>query len=625
MRKGFMIKKLAAPALLLCLAALCACSGAVAQTQESNSTASTSMSVTTTSKTTTGETETTDSAGSNIAAIKLHGDFITLEGRGAEVNGSTITILNAGTYTISGALEDGRILVYTGDEETVRLVLNGADIACSDSAPIYIVNAGKTIIELAAGSRNYLTDGNSYTLAGTLSDEPSAAIFSNDDLTINGTGSLTINASYKNGIQGDDDIKINGGIITIIAVNDGIKANDSVVVKDGNITLETGGDGIQATNDADSEKGYVSIGGGTVNVVAAGDGIQAETKVIISGGSVNIVSGGGSSNAGSNVAGGIVMPGNPGGLWGNMPDTDGTTGAATASAKGIKAGIDLTIEGGTINIDSSDDCLHSNSTLVISGGDMVLSSGDDGIHSDTSIEIDGGNISIAKCYEGIESALITLNDGNIHLISSDDGINTVDTSQTSGGFPGQGVFGGSGSNNLYINGGYVYMDAGGDGLDINGPIMMAGGTVIINGPTSNANGAIDYLGEFKITGGLLVAAGSSGMAQAPSASSSQYSVMVNTNSQQAGTLFHIETEEGEDILTFSPSKTYQSIVFCSPEIEKGVTYIVFLGGESTGTAVDCLYSGGTYSPGTRLTTFTVSSMVTNIGSSAGGFNPGGRR
>ena len=117
-----------------------------------------------------------------------------------------------------------------------------------------------------------------------------------------------------------------------------------------------------------------------------------------------------------------------------------------------------------------------------------------------------------------------------------------------------------------------------------------------------------------MTGGFLLAAGSSGMAQAPDASSSQYSVLLNLRSTiPAGTLFHIQTSrQGEEILSFSPSKAYQSIAFSCPELTKGTTYAVYYGGSSTGTVIDGLYQDGTYTPGTKYTSFTISRIVTNV-------------
>jgi hypothetical protein len=160
---------------------------------------------------------------------------------------------------------------------------------------------------------------------------------------------------------------------------------------------------------------------------------------------------------------------------------------------------------------------------------------------------------------------------------------------------------------------------------------MTGGTVIVNGPTNSGNGPLDYLGSFNVTGGFLVAAGSSGMAQAPSTSSTQYSIMVNfTESLAAGTLFHIESEDGEAIITMAPLKTYQSVVLCSPELQEGTTYAVYTGGSATGTIDDSLYSGGEYTPGSLLTSLTIEDMVTTYGSGGGMGGggmapPGGRR
>jgi hypothetical protein len=548
---------------------------------------------------------------SDMASIELQGSSIAFSGSGATVNGTTITITSAGTYSISGVLDDGQIVVDTGDKETLVLVLNGADIACSTSAPIYVLQAEKTVITLAEDTENSITDGDSYVLEDIESDEPNAAIFSKDDLTINGSGSLTVNANYNNGIASKDDLKITGGSITVNAVNDGIKGKDSIAIKEGTITVSAGGDGLQANNAEDPHKGTVSIEGGTLNITAGLDGIQAETRLVVSAGDVTISSGGGSVNS-SNRQG-----------WGNWRAPGSTTDDSSSdSAKGLKAGVDVTISDGTINIDSSDDSIHSNDSLMISGGDIHLASGDDGIHSDSTLQISGGDLDITQSYEGIESATITINDGTIHLVSSDDGINAVGGVDGSAinGRPGQNAFDWSGDQHLYVNGGTIVVEATGDGLDINGPIDMTGGVVLINGPTANNNGALDYTGAFNISGGLLVAVGSAGMAQAPSASSTQYSVVHTFQSPQAGgTIIHIEAQDGRGILTFVPTKAYQSAVFSSPELAKDSTYVVYCGGSSTGTVTNGLVSGGTYTAGTKVASLTLSSIVTGAGSAAGGF------
>ena len=145
-------------------------------------------------------------------------------------------------------------------------------------------------------------------------------------------------------------------------------------------------------------------------------------------------------------------------------------------------------------------------------------------------------MNITKSYEGIESEVITLNGGTIHLVASDDGLNAAGGADGSSvnGRAGQNSFEGAGNAYIHINGGYLYVDAGGDGIDSNGSIDMTAGTAIVNGPTNDGNGPLDYNGTFNITGGYLLAVGSSGMAQAPSETSTQYSVLYGFETAQAG-------------------------------------------------------------------------------------------
>lgn len=557
------------------------------------------------------------------STISLNGNSISFKGSGVSVDGTTATISSAGTYRIRGTLNDGQIVVSAGDEDKVKLVLDGASITNGSGAPIYIISADKTIITLAEGTENFVTDGKSYIFDEAGADEPDAAIFSKDDLTINGDGSLTVTAQYNHGIVSRDDLKITGGHITVTAPGDGIRGKDSVAVKDGTITIDAGGDGIQSSNDEDPEKGYVSIEGGALTITAGEDGIQAETSLSVTGGSLDITTGNGSSTTSTTNTD----------LGGRHAMTNTATITDT-STKALKANGPVTITGGTMTIDSADDAIHSDDSIRIDSGTITAATGDDGVHANSTLVINGGTITITKSCEGLEAKVITINDGTIHVTASDDGINAADGSgglmMQGGARPGQFATATTVSSiSLTINGGYIYVDANGDGIDVNGPITMTAGTVIVNGPASNGNGALDYDGTFTMNGGYLVAAGSSGMVMAPGSSSSQYSVMVNFDTTQpAGTMVHIESDTGEDLLTFVPTKTYQSVVLNSPELAKGMTCSVKTGGSSTGTVKDGLYTGGTYSGGTLVTTLSISGVVTTSGSTAAmgmGGNMGGGR
>lgn len=230
---------------------------------------------------------------------------------------------------------------------------------------------------------------------------------------------------------------------------------------------------------------------------------------------------------------------------------------------------------------------------------------------------------MTESYEGLESQVIMIIDGTIHLIASDDEINVTSSGGDMGGF-------GNSNNYVYIYGGYLYMDVADDGSDSNGNFEMTSGEVLVNDPTNDSNGPLDYMSSFKIIGGFLVAVGGTGMVQAPSTDSTQYSTLqILNNVQAAGTLIHIEITSGEDVLTFLPTKEYQSVLISIPELLNGESYVVYTGGISNGTPVDGLYSDGTYTPGLETANFNIASIVTGGGArmlgGPGGDKPSGCR
>ena len=596
-----------------------------------------------------------------VIPIELMGDTINVDSKNVTVDGSMVTITAAGTYSLSGSLTDGQILVDTDDDGVVRLILNGVALNSSTGSPLAVMNAEKVVIVLNEGTQNTVNDAASYVFPNADEDEPNAAVFSKSDLTIFGQGSLTVQANYNDGITSKDGLIIASGTITVNAVDDGIRGKDYLVIKDGTITVTAQGDGLKADNEEDAEKGYIAVEGGTLTINAGGDGMDAATDVIVSSGQLDITTAGGSASR----------------------ITEDT------SVKGIKGTVSVTIDGGSFKINSADDAIHSNGSIVVNAGDFVIASGDDGMHADATLVINDGVINVTQSYEGIESAAITINNGTIHVVASDDGINvaggkdgsgtvntgagmqqggmnpgggtppdgnsgtggmnpgggtppvttdgTGGTNTEPGGQPGgrrggggggggfgQDTFNSSASYTLNINGGYIYVEAAGDGIDVNGAITMTGGVVVVNGPTQQMNGALDYDFGFDISGGTLVAAGSSGMAQLPGATSSQNSVIIYfTAAQSAGTLVHIQDSQGADVLTFAPVKDFQSLVLSSASLKTGETYTVYLGGNADGSVTDGLYQGGSYSPGTQYTSFTVSSAATTVGSGGGGM--GGAR
>ena len=260
-----------------------------------------------------------------------------------------ITITAAGTYLLSGEKSDVMVIVNAENKE-VHIVLSGVTIKNSKGPAIYVKSAKKVTITLQDGTTNTISDGSSYSVSDSNSTLD-AAIFSKADLTINGNGTLTLKGNYKHGIVSKDDLIITSGTFNITSKKVGISGKDCVKISGGNITVNAGSDGIRSDNTDDASKGYIYISGGTINITAGNDGIQAETVLKIENANLTVKSGGGSS--------------------------DSLT-SSSESYKGLKAGSDIYISGGSINIDSKDDSIHSNGTITISEGKFSLSSGDDG-------------------------------------------------------------------------------------------------------------------------------------------------------------------------------------------------------------------------------------------------------
>ncbi len=216
--------------------------------------------------------------------IAFNGDGVLINGSGAAADGATVHITAPGTYLLSGACENGQIIVELTKEDKAQLVLGGLTLTCADSAPLYIVSADKVSLTLAPGSVNALTDGAAYTRA--FEKAPNACVCSRDDLTINGSGELTVTALNNNGIGCKNDLKILGGTITVTAPKNALKGNDSVAIRDGAITLTAGKDAIKAENADEAGKGYVYICGGTLDITAGDDAIQGQQDVTVTGGSI---------------------------------------------------------------------------------------------------------------------------------------------------------------------------------------------------------------------------------------------------------------------------------------------------------------------------------------------------
>lgn len=547
---------------------------------------------------------------SGAVYVTLSDDGITGETDGVAINGQTVTITAEGTYIFSGTLSEGQIVV-DADNAKVQIVFDNVDITCASSAAVYVKSAEKVFVTLAEGSQNTLRNTDEYVAIDD--NNIDAVIFAKSDLTLNGTGSLTIVSAEGHGIVSKDDLKITGGTYDITAAGHALSGKDSVRIADGTFILTAEKDGIHAENADDEEKGYIYIADGDFTITSDGDGMDASNIVQIEDGTLDITAGGGAANSlkthESDMPGGLGggMPQNgekPDGesmpQMGEKPDgenmpQDTTTDESGTSTKGIKAGGSMYLNGGTYQIDSADDSIHSNANITIADGTYTLATGDDGVHADDALIVNGDTITVTESYEGLEGLTVTINDGTIDITASDDGINTAGGTDQSGfGTFGDHFKGMDSADDeteettdkemwMELNGGYIHILAGGDGVDSNGDLTINGGEIYIDGPSDNGNSAIDYgdRSSAYVNGGMLVAIGSSGMAEGMSDSSKQEVLMVKLGEQMEAGDVVLTDSEGNVIVSYTALKSYDCMIISTAEVESGATYTLTTSGTTT--------------------------------------------
>ena len=542
---------------------------------------------------------------SKAVTIQLNGTSATASSDSVQINGSTVIIKEEATYVISGIL-NGMVVVDAPDTAKLQLVFNGVDITSETSAALYVLEADKVFVTLVDGTTNTLANGGSFVAIDD--NNIDGALFSKQDLTLNGSGSLTVTSPAGHGIVCKDDLVITGGTYVVNSASHGLDANDSVRIENAALTIDAGKDAIHCENSDDAEKGFIYISGGTIKAEAEGDGIAASAYMQIESGTIDLLVGGGSENgskAHSDNFGGF-MGGGPGGMggrpgsmgFGNSQNT--TTEENSSSMKGLKSANSMLISGGTITVNSADDAIHSDVSLTIIGGTFALASGDDAIHAEDTLTVTAGNIDISESYEGLEALHIDVQGGDIRLVASDDGLNAAggtDQSGTTGGRdgmfgggpggmgggrPGGGGFGGmSGNSNgsIQVSGGNLYINSSGDGMDANGTLEISGGYTVVVGPTQGDTATLDYDTSGIITGGTFIGTGASGMAQTFS-DSKQGVVAVSVGNQAAGTQIILKDKNGNTVLEHAPELNFAVVILSSPDMVKGESYTITVGTQS---------------------------------------------
>ncbi len=469
--------------------------------------------------------------------ITLKDSSIEVSGSGASAEGSLVTVQSEGSYVISGTLSDGQIIVDAGASDKIQLIFEGVDITNNHQAAVYIKSADKVFLTLQEGTENSLADGKEYVQ--TDDNTVDGVIYSKADLTLNGAGTLTITANYKHGIVSKDDLVITGGNYNITAVKDALNGKDCVKIKDGTFTLSAAeGNGIQSKNDEDSTKGYVYINGGNVTITNCQEGIEG-TVIMIAGGEIAITS----QDDGLNAASAIT----------------------SAEAQAIP------------DMQTVPDTQTAPNTQTVPD-----TQGADKLSADTDTTVPADITSGATVEDAANGSAGAAADENAAGRRPGSGM-------PAGGAPdgnmGRGGFGGDMGNNtdcyIEISGGTITINAEGDGIDSNGSLKITGGMLYINGPTMSGNGSLDYNGTGEITGGTVMVAGSAGMAMGFSDTSTQYSLLYNLSAAvEANQVVTLTDPDGNKMVSFVPTKNYQSVVISSPELKQGVTYHLTCGDQS---------------------------------------------
>lgn len=584
-------------------------------------------------------TETVSSSDEDFIENSSFGSTVTItySGTSASVeNGAGVTVSTSGAhvtvtssvsgvkYVLSGSTTNGSFKVYS--DYKFEISLAGVSITNPSGAAINVQSSKRVFVVSEAGTTNVLTDGSSYTT--TDGEDMKACLFSEGQLIFSGSGSLTVTGNYKHGITSDEYVRFRSGcnVTVAAAAKDGIHTNDAVIMGGGVVNITSSDDGVQC------EEGGITMTGGFLKITTTADkghGLNSYSDVVISGGALQVsTSGYGakgiSSDGAVTVSGGKITAITTGGSY-----YDSST-RELSSAAGIKCDGNMTLSGGVIGLRSSGGGgkgINCDGTLVVNcdtlkvittGTRATATSGDTtspkGIKSDGALTINGGVVLVkatgGEGSEGIESkSTLIINDGTVVAYCYDDGINSASA--------------------LTINGGSVYSyGSSNDGIDSNSTLTINGGIVVAVGTTSPEEG-LDSEGTFRINGGVVIGIGGSAMTT-PATSSSQRVIMYN-GTGTSGQLLNIQSSSGTSLVTYEAPRTYSAMTFLysGPNLTSGLSCVLYKGGSVSGGTdfFGYYYDDYTYSNGTQTSTFTLSSVITTVGTSTsmggGGTTPGG--
>ncbi len=525
---------------------------------------------------------------SSATKIALAGTSATIEGEGASVEGSIITLNSATTYIVSGDLANGQILVNAGDEDKLQIVLDGASIHNETGPAIMIDNADKCFITLADGSVNSISDGTAYELADD--DNSDAAIFSRDDLTINGSGALNVEGNYQHAVVSKDDLVITGGTMDIHSAQDAFQGKDALKIAGGTLTVEAGDDAFHSellfyVKDASIDivtcyEGYeaekVIIDGGDHTIYATDDAINAsvsEDTVAQSDSQAGVTSGdmgdmgdmGGDRNPDD-----FQMPDNATGStpFGKMGDADKIPDSATPPQ--LQGSGEQTTNASPPDIDATNQSSPDGSEIPTLSGTTPPNRGGAG-----NANSENGNTPEPPSDANAQSG--TFEDGDTSMMQRGGGMKDG----FGGGFGDQGQAMATSSEEclIQINGGSLNITGLNDALDSNGNVEINGGELLVCGPSNGMDGALDYDLGAHINGGAILMLGSVGSTRGLDASGQAYAIEALRGDE--GCTVSIVDADGNTLAQMQATLGFQSVLVSAPSIAEGSSYSVQIDSTST--------------------------------------------
>lgn len=464
--------------------------------------------------------------------VTLAGETARVTGAGAVWSNGTVTMACPGTYCLHGQLTDGQIVVDCGDlPGTVYLVLDGVDITSTTGPAIHVVQAEETVLLLAADTENTLRDGADYTLRetvrGVTQDSSGAAVYSADDLLIQGDGALTVYGQAADGIRSKDGLTLAGGTVTVYAADDTLQGSDHVTVTGGSLALNAGGDGVNVT------EGYAAIESGVVNIICTGDGIAAAGDAEISGGEVSVLAGQGAAHYEESTL-------------------------ADISAKGVK-GVNVTVTGGVLALDTAGDGLHADGDLTVTGGRADVASGDDALRAEGTVTVTGGEVAVSASYEALEAAAILLSGGTVTVNADTNGAD-------------------AGPEGLTVDGGALTVAAAVP-VKAEGPLSVLSGTACLFA-TGTEEPPVEAE-AVSVTGGTLAVGGPGTDLGLTAPASFQY---VFSQTVAAGTGIALADSAGRTVLCLTAAQPCRSLLIASGALGVGQEYTLTAGSDTlTGT------------------------------------------